>query len=117
MMGTSGTRPNPGNDHMALRHFIIAALVALAAVPATATAADYLGSGAPYGPATDEVLRIGPDHRYEVITRIREGTYPRIKFCEYRGKWCYGAYGRFDGWVYAGPHPKDHWFRAYVLGH
>jgi uncharacterized protein YraI len=96
---------------------IMAALLALAPPLASGTgqAADYLGKG--HVPAPEEVLRIGPGHAYNVITRIRAGTSPRIKFCEHRGKWCYGAYGRHDGWVYAGPHPKDHWFRWYPAGH
>lgn len=105
---------------MSLKRSMLATVMILVAsilVASAAGAADYLGAGPGYPPPPDQVLRIGPGHAYGVVTPIRAGTSPKLKFCEYRGKWCYGAYGRYDGWVFVGPHPSDHWFRSYLLGH
>ncbi|VAW18016.1 hypothetical protein MNBD_ALPHA09-34 [hydrothermal vent metagenome] len=100
---------------MKLRHVIAGAIVA--AIPLSATTA--AGNGYDSGAAALEqaqTLHVGPGSAYEILTTIRAGTSPRLKFCQYNGRWCYGSYGRWNGWFYGGENSWDIWSLGYWLG-
>lgn len=99
---------------MVFRLFLSATLMTLLSMPG-ASAADYLGNGAALPDAA--TLHIGPGYSYDVLATIRPGTAPRTRFCEYHGRWCYGAYGRWNGWFYGEPNTRDHWGWGYWAGH
>lgn len=99
-----------------IRQGLVAASLAMTPITG-AGAADYLGAAAPASaPPEVSYLRIGPGNDYDVIATIRPGTAPRVRFCEYHGRWCYGSYGRWDGWFYGGPNTWDHWGWSYLFG-
>ena len=91
----------------------LAALVFGSMATTTASAADWLGSGNSPARIEAATLHIGPGYRYDVLTTIRAGTAPRLHFCEYHGRWCYGSYGRFNGWYFGGNNTWDHWSLGY----
>ena len=99
---------------MKFGHVLVGAILAFAPLN-SAVAADYLNGEAP--PVQQpETLHIGPSSTYEVLATIRPGTAPKLKFCQYHGRWCYGSYGRWNGWYYGGQNLSDHWTLGYLFG-
>jgi len=89
----------------------------LTAVPAAGAFADgnSLLHGAPNDVEQVETLHVGPGSNYEILAKIRPGTSPRTSFCQYQGRWCYGTYGRWNGWFYGGENTSDRWTLRYLL--
>ncbi|NOZ32993.1 MAG: hypothetical protein GXP01_07970 [Alphaproteobacteria bacterium] len=73
-------------------------------------------AGAAHEAEPVETLHVGPGNAYEVLATIRPGTSPRTRFCQYQGRWCYGSYGRWNGWFYGGENITNRWTLRYLLG-
>lgn len=97
-------------------HNLVAGAVAIvlgSLATTTVSAADLFGGHGQETQSQAVTMHIGPGYRYDVLTTIRSGTAPRLHFCEYHGRWCYGSYGRFNGWYFGGENNWDHWSLGY----
>ena len=103
-----------GGKQMGLRQIIVGAI--LAASPLAAGAADSPDKGSAPALEAAQTLHVGPGYKYSVLTTIRPGTSPRLKFCQYHGRWCYGSYGRWNGWFYGGENTWNVWSPGYWFG-